>query len=89
MLKIGGNASTIVQLHTRTTDRTTYGFAKDLKMWPICFVMSFLTIYSVNSEECAASVRPQSDVVDNWNQTVPEEWSGLSDCKLKVYENYG
>merc|ERR1712117_806394 len=35
------------------------------------------------------SVRPQSEVEANWKSNVPEEWRGLVDCKLKIYEKNG
>ena len=55
-------------------------------------VLSLLSVHLVNSEECAVSVRPQSEVVANWNSEAPEEWTRageFSGCKLKLYRHYG
>ena len=62
-------------------------------MWPhlncICFILSLSSVQSAYSEECEVSVRPQSEVLANWNSEVQEEWTGLSDCKLQVYQMNG
>ena len=64
-----------------------------LKMWPhlICIysILSLPSVQSAYSEECEVSVRPQSEVETNWNSEVQEQWIGLSDCKLKVYQMNG
>ena len=53
------------------------------------YVISLLSVQLVYSEECDVSVRPQSEVETNWKSNVPEEWRGLVDCKLKIYEKNG
>ena len=92
MLKIGGNALTIAQLHAHyATASVTLLTELNMRPHPICIaaVLSLLSIHSAKSEECAVSVRSQSEVRANWNSEVPEEWTGLSDCKLKLYHHYG
>ena len=92
MLNIGGNALTIAQLHAHyATARVTVLTEVKMRRHPICMaaVLSLLSIYSAKSEECAVSVRSQSEVRTNWNSEVPEEWTGLSDCKLKLYHHSG
>ena len=49
----------------------------------ISAVLSVLAIHHVNAE-CEVSVRPQSEVVANWNEDVPEEWTGVYDCRVWV-----
>ena len=93
MLKIGGNALTIAQLHAHhATASVTLLTELRMRPHPICTitaVLSLLAIHSAKSEECAVSVRSQSEVKANWNSEVPEEWTGLSDCKLKLYHHSG
>ena len=64
-----------------------------MRQHPIIFAISSLFIlHAVTSEECAVSVRPQSEVRANWNGEVPDEWSRSGDfsgCKLKLYRHYG
>ena len=70
-------------------------YRHDLKMWShlicICSILSLSppSVQSAYSEECEVSVRPQSEVVANWNSGVQEEWTGLSDCKLQVFQMNG
>ena len=55
----------------------------------ICSILSLASVQSAYSEECEVSVRPQSEVDTNWNSEVQEEWIGLSDCRVKVYQMNG
>ena len=92
MLKIGGNALTIAQLHAHhATASVTLLTELRMRPHPICIaaVLSLLSIHSANSEECAVSVRSQSEIRANFNSEVPEEWTGFSDCKLKLYHHSG
>ena len=52
-------------------------------------VISLLSVQLVYSEECEVSVRLQSEVEANWKRSVPDEWKGLVDCKLKIYKKNG
>ena len=48
----------------------------------ISAIFSLLAIHHVNS--ACETVRPQSEVMANWNEDIPEEWTIPYDCRVWV-----
>ena len=50
----------------------------------ISAVLSLLAIHHVTSFYCDFSMRPQSEVLANWSEDIPEEWTTGWDCQVRV-----